>query len=83
MVAETSRAAYHQLRNEGTQKQRILAALELGPASDAVLEKRTGIRRTSVTARRNALLDAGKVRPAYEDIDAETGVTVQLWELVR
>jgi DNA-binding MarR family transcriptional regulator len=82
MAADTSIEAYHKIGFKEAQRDVILALLSKGPASMHAIEKRTGIKRSSVCGRMGELRDAGLIRKAYKDKDAETGMTVQLWEVV-
>lgn len=82
MAAETSIDAYRSLRDEGTQKERVLRALRVGPMSDRAIAKRTGLEISEVCGRRNALVKEGRVRAAYED-DGPKGKRVTVWEVVH
>lgn len=82
MAADTSIEAYHKIAFKEEQRTRILALLRKGPASMHAIERRTRIKRSSICGRMGELREMGIIRKAYKDKDAETGMTVWLWEVV-
>ena len=82
-VQKTSIASYHQLFTEGIGLKQI-AVLELlqreGPLTDRQIEKALGWRISSVTGRRNELVDMGAVEAAGRVHDQGTNRQVFIWE---
>lgn len=82
-VQRTSVLSYHQLLDEGLGAKQI-AVLELlqqqGPMTDRQIEKALGWRISSVTGRRNELVDMGAAEIAGRTFDQETNRNVFLWE---
>lgn len=85
-VSETSRMAYHQLRDEKKlqpMQQRILDALRSGAMTRKQLRDSTGMELSSVCGRVNSLLASGLVELHGEAKDAKTGKAQELVGLPR
>ncbi len=81
---QTSINAYRSFRSEGTQLERVMAALtECGPLCDAEISNVTGIPRHLVPARRGVLLDRGRVRLRGTEPRGKRGLSVEIWEAVE
>jgi hypothetical protein len=83
-VQETSREAYQETaKKRGTWENAVLGCIrKYGPISDrevaAKLQRECGF----VSARRNSLVEQGKVKDAGEYIDPNTNRPVMLWSVV-
>lgn len=84
-MIDTKLKAYAELkagRRLQPMEQRVLHALELGPAIRNNLALRTGMRLSSVCGRVKSLLDAGLIEVHGTRVCSETGKTQELLTLV-
>jgi hypothetical protein len=84
-VSETSKQAYREIQPDLSPKQKELYELlskAKRPACDLEISKALGWSINSTTGRRNELVDMGKVKEAFKDINPATNKRVCYWSAV-
>lgn len=82
-AADTRNEAYDSLDDLTERQAQVLRVLARGPMSNAVIAERLGLPINCVTGRVRELVQDGRVRAAYKDLDARTGRRVTVWGLVE
>lgn len=93
-VSPTSVAAYHSLRNEGTQAEKIFEYVsDTGPSTIAMIAKGLRMEKSTVSARVNGLVHGIEVKGgvvtepslelAYIDKCPVTGVKAKFWKQIE